>query len=244
MKHIEKFQNFKTISESLKYHIDNDLSLCESVYRVESDAWLDLIIEARDLYKDGKIELSDDDIWLVETLVGEKGTFEGEEVLLDIPFEIVEAYNYEYEDFTLADMEYVKDLYNDGITDPEEIRREMDFKDFSIETIIQIISALKTNGSINEAEYHGKKVDLNKPHRTSGGPKKFAVYTKNDKGNIVKVGFGDPHLSVKNNNPKKAKSFRARHHCENPGPKWKAKYWSCNVGRYAKLLGLKSNRPW
>jgi hypothetical protein len=59
MKHIEKFQNFKTISESLKYHIDNDLSLCESVYRVESDAWLDLIIEARDLYKDGKIELSD-----------------------------------------------------------------------------------------------------------------------------------------------------------------------------------------
>jgi hypothetical protein len=141
-------------------------------------------------------------------------------------------------------MEYVKDLYNDGITDPEEIRREMDFKDFSIETIIQIISALKTNGSINEAEYHGKKVDLNKPHRTSGGPKKFAVYTKNDKGNIVKVGFGDPHLSVKNNNPKKAKSFRARHHCENPGPKWKAKYWSCNVGRYAKLLGLKSNRPW
>ena len=71
----------------------------------------------------------------------------------------------------------------------------------------------------------GKK--LNKPFRTPGGPKKFSVYVKNDKGNIVKVNFGDPGLSIKRDNPNRRKNFRARHNCDNPGPKWKARYWSC-----------------
>lgn len=71
----------------------------------------------------------------------------------------------------------------------------------------------------------GKK--LNKPFRTPGGPKKFSVYVKNDKGNIVKVNFGDPGLSIKRDNPARRKNFRARHNCDNPGPKWKARYWSC-----------------
>ncbi len=71
----------------------------------------------------------------------------------------------------------------------------------------------------------GKK--LNKPFRTPGGPKKFSVYVKNDKGNIVKVNFGDPGLSIKRDNPNRRKNFRARHNCDNPGPKTKARYWSC-----------------
>ena len=68
---------------------------------------------------------------------------------------------------------------------------------------------------------------LNKPFRTPGGPKKFSVYVKNDKGNIVKVNFGDPNLSIKRSDPGKRKNFRARHNCDNPGPKTKARYWSC-----------------
>ena len=72
-----------------------------------------------------------------------------------------------------------------------------------------------------------KNVHLNKPFRTPGGPKKFSVYVKNDKGNIVKVNFGDPNLSIKRDQPGRRKNFRARHHCENPGPKTKARYWSC-----------------
>ena len=72
-----------------------------------------------------------------------------------------------------------------------------------------------------------KNVKLNKPFRTPGGPKKFSVYVKNDKGNIVKVNFGDPGLSIKRDNPNRRKNFRARHNCDNPGPKWKARYWSC-----------------
>ncbi len=71
----------------------------------------------------------------------------------------------------------------------------------------------------------GKK--LNKPFRTPGGPKKFSVYVKNDKGNIIKVNFGDPERSIKRDNPERRKNFRARHNCDNPGPKTKARYWSC-----------------
>jgi len=80
---------------------------------------------------------------------------------------------------------------------------------------------------IEESEYQGKKVKLNNPFRTSGGPKKFSVYVKNDKGNVVKVNFGDPNMEIKRDDPERRKSFRARHNCENPGPKWKARYWSC-----------------
>ena len=79
-----------------------------------------------------------------------------------------------------------------------------------------------------EAEYQGRKVTLNKPTRNpKGDKKKFSVYVKNDKGNIVKVGFGDPNMEIKRDDPGRRKSFRARHNCDNPGPKWKARYWSC-----------------
>ena len=71
----------------------------------------------------------------------------------------------------------------------------------------------------------GKK--LNKPFRTPGGPKKFSVYVKNDKGNIIKVNFGDPNMRIKDNIPGRRKNFRARHNCDNPGSKTKARYWSC-----------------
>ena len=79
---------------------------------------------------------------------------------------------------------------------------------------------------LHEAEYQGRKVPLGKPMK--GDVKKFKVYVKNNKGNVVKVNFGDPNMKIKKSNPKRRKSFRARHHCDtNPGPKWKARYWSC-----------------
>ena len=79
------------------------------------------------------------------------------------------------------------------------------------------------------AEYQGRKVTLNKPFRTPDGPKKMSVYVKNEKGNVVKVNFGDPNMKIKKNIPERRKSFRARHNCDNPGPKWKARYWSCKA---------------
>ena len=82
-------------------------------------------------------------------------------------------------------------------------------------------------GNALGAEYQGRKVQLNKPFRTPDGPKKRSVYVKNDKGNVVKVNFGDPNMKIKKSDPARRKSFRARHNCANPGPKYKARYWSC-----------------
>ena len=77
------------------------------------------------------------------------------------------------------------------------------------------------------AEYQGRKVTLNKPFRTPGKNKKFAVYTRNGSGTVVIVRFGDPNMEIKRDDPKRRKAFRDRHNCASPGPKWKARYWSC-----------------
>lgn len=77
------------------------------------------------------------------------------------------------------------------------------------------------------AKEKDKNVKLNKPFRTPDGPKKFGVYVKNDKGNIVLVRFGDPNMEIKRDDKERRANFRARHNCDNPGPKWKARYWSC-----------------
>ena len=84
---------------------------------------------------------------------------------------------------------------------------------------------------LNEAEYQGRKVKLGKPMQ--GDTKKFKVYVKNDKGNVVKVNFGQGGdakggtMRIRKSNPKARASFRARHNCDSPGPRWKARYWSC-----------------
>lgn len=100
---------------------------------------------------------------------------------------------------------------------------------------------LETYAPEEDAEYKGKKVTLNKPIRTSGGPKKFKVYVKDPKTKNVKiVRFGDPNLSIKRDDPKRRKSFRARHKCDSAAAKdkTKAKYWSCYQWRAgAKVKG-------
>ncbi len=78
---------------------------------------------------------------------------------------------------------------------------------------------------LDEAEYQGRKVPLGKPMR--GDVKKFKVYVKKPNGNVVKVNFGDPNMKIKKSNPARRRSFRARHNCDNPGPRHKARYWSC-----------------
>ena len=83
---------------------------------------------------------------------------------------------------------------------------------------------------ITEGAAKKGKAPLNKPFRLpSGSKKKFGVYVKNDKGNIVKVTFGDPNMSIKRDNPERRKAYRSRHNCDNPGPKYKANYWSCKM---------------
>ena len=88
---------------------------------------------------------------------------------------------------------------------------------------------LEEQEELEEAEYQGRKITLNKPFLTPDGPKKRSVYVKNDKGNVVKVNFGQKGVAIKKHLPKHRKSYRARHGCSNPGPKWKANYWSCKA---------------
>jgi hypothetical protein len=208
MKFIKEYQDnnshFDNLSEGLVYHVDRGIPLMESVYRIESDAWISLINEARDLWEKNIIDLNDDDLFLISTDAGKYGIYEGEIVLLDVPF------------------------WESG---EDEYYEEMDdwMNEFNV---------------VSEAEYRGKKVKLNKPFRTPSGPRKFAVYTKNDKGNVVKVGFGEPGMRVNNADPAKARSFRKRMRCDDPGPRWKPRWWACNVARYRKLLGIKSSNPW
>ena len=85
-----------------------------------------------------------------------------------------------------------------------------------------------------EAEYQGRKVKLNNPMK--GDIKKTKVYVRNDKGNVVKEEFGDPNMEIKRDDPERRKSFRARHNCDNPGPKWKARYWSCKFWEKGKSV--------
>lgn len=214
MKNLKTFEGFsyspdQDFSESLQYHLERDLGLLESVYRIGSKSWIDLVNEKRSLYEGGVINLSEEDLHIISTDAGRTGIYEGEEVYLDVPF--FEDDVYEGENW--FDLE-------EGILHTESWQ------------------------SLLEAEYRGRKVKLNKPFRTPSGPKKFAVYTKNDKGNVVKVTFGLKGARIKNYDKARAKSFQARHRCKNPGPRWKANYWACNVGRFSKALSLSSSRPW
>jgi hypothetical protein len=148
----------------------------------------------------------------------------------------------------------VRELYNEGKIHLNEEDKLMVESDLGLKVKIgkeyvyldaPYISEVETEEDIlAEAKHRGKNVKIGKPFRTSGGPKKFAVYVKSKSGGVKKVSFGDPKLKVKNANKKAAKSFRARHKCSQKKDRTTAGYWSCNVGRYAKQLGLSSSNSW
>lgn len=122
---------------------------------------------------------------------------------------------YTYVNEKSESMDY--DNFEELVSDVVEENHGNEEEEFDDENIKEAASKTKSK----------KKKKLNKPFRTPSGPKKFSVYVKNENGNTVKVNFGDPNMSIKKNNPKRKKSFRARHKCETPGPKTKARFWSC-----------------
>ena len=173
------------ISERLKYHLDNNLTLEENIFRIYSEGYFKLINEVRSLYENDAIELNDDDVDIVESDLGFRAIYEGQEVFLDAPIELEE------------------DDY------------------------------------LNEVKHRGRTVHLNRPFRTPGGPKKFAVYVRGKSGNIKKVTFGDPKMRIRASSKARRKSFRARHKCSQKKDRTTAGYWSCRSHRI-KSLGTKS----
>lgn len=183
---------FVNVSENLKYHLDNKISLCENTFRIYSKAYFDLIKEVRELYEKDLIKVNDEDAELLDTDIGQIVEVNGKIFYLDVP--IVD-----------------KGTLTEGKKEKE------------------------------------KKGPLNKPMRTPGGPKKFKVFVKTPGGKVKTVRFGDSKasgLSIKNSSPARAKSFRARHKCSEKKDRTTPGYWSCNIARYAKSVGLKSSRPW
>jgi len=178
------------VSDELKYHIDNNMTLTNNVFRVYSESYFNLVNEVRELWNDNKIELNEDDTLMVESDLGKKVKIGKRLIYLDAPY--------------IHETETEEDI-------------------------------------LREAKLHGKNVELNKPHRTPGGPKKFAVYVKSKTDGVKKVTFGDSNLKNKTTNKKDTKSFRTLNKCSQKTDKTTAGYWSCNVGRYAKQLGLSSS---
>ena len=168
------------VSDSLKYHMDNGLSLTNNVFRVYSESYFDLVNEVRELYNEGKIEINEEDRLMVESDLGRKVKVGKEYIYLDAPY-------------------------------------------------------------IYETETEKNILSETKVHRTSEGPKKFAVYVKSKTGGIKKITFGGPNLKGINENKKDTKSFRVLHKCSQKKDRTTAGYWSCNVGRYSKQLGLSSS---
>jgi len=131
---------------------------------------------------------------------------------------------------------YTNELYNEFKLGLDENINEYDVENST--DLNEFISFLKTmKENINEAEYQGRKVKLNKPMR--GDVKKFKVYVNNPKGNVVKVNFGhggtsakkagEKTMQIQKDIPSRKKAFRARHNCDTPGPRTGARYWSCKA---------------
>ena len=114
--------------------------------------------------------------------------------------------------------DYISTVSDYGEVDEYDVENEQDIKEF-----VQFMR--EYTPSLNEAEYQGRDVKLGKIMQ--GDVKKFKVYVKNPKGNVVKVNFGQKGMTIKKDNPEARKSFRARMNCDNPGPRHKARYWSC-----------------
>ena len=207
------------LSENLQYHIDKQIPLFESDFRIGSNAHLRLIKEARKMYSRNVIDLCEEDEHLIKTHLGEFALYEGESVPLDLPM--------------LSELNMLEEKLK-GI-DGKEC-----WKGYKL-------AGTKKKGSktvdncvpMEEAEFKGKDVELNKPKR--GGSKKYYVYVK-DGDKIKKVSFGDTTgLSAKIHNKEARAAFAARQNCKDKKDRTTAGYWACNLPRYAKALGLGAN---
>ncbi len=235
---------------SLQYHLDEGLTLYDNVYRYSSTSFIQLFKEAREQWRDKKLQLNDDDLYLIEhTDIGEYGDYNEERVPLDLPM----VYEEPSDENLLKGMDVIKQVLSKegGAAGLEPLVKALIPLGFTEDEIVDLLDRMVSvkqhrDGDyivlpLEEAEYRGRDVDLNKPKRSTG-PKKFYVYVKNKKGNVVKVNFGDSgNLSVKIDQPGARASFAARHKCAQKKDRTTPGYWSCNIGRYWKSLGGKRN---
>jgi len=240
------------ISEALRYHVENKLPITENVFRAGSLSHITLLLETRQLFEKGIIVLNGKDKWLFEnTDLGHYGDFEGKMVPLDLPLimeevEWPEKVMSRHNDIIFKLVKKSPDRATYELIDAKTNKiwepggRTYNNVDKLLQDAENTIMPQGGTKSTYLGESEKKKTPpIGKPKR--GGSKKFYVYVR-DKGKIKKVSFGDTTgLSAKINNPKARRAFAARHKCGTGEPKTSARYWSCRIPRYSKLLGLKSS---
>ena len=227
-------------SPGLMFHQQHKKPLSECIFRIGSEAYVDFYAEARELFNEGVLKVNELDRDLIRnTDIGEYGIFEGKKIALDIPF--------------INEREDALGIYDDGRGNSAAIGwtpdgylatvdGEYDFQIGPAKTVEELIKMLADEDFTNkifEAQFKGKDVPLNKPKR--GGSKAYYVYVK-DGDKVKKVSFGSGGLRAKINNPEARRAFAARHNCDKKKDRTKAGYWSCNLPRYAKALGLGANK--
>ena len=242
----------KLVSENLQYHIDNNISLMENVFRIGSDAHLSMIKEAKKLYSRGVLDLCEEDEGLMKTHIGEFDLYENEIVPLDLPMINLEEESKE-EDL----LQQIRDILRDMLRGDSEREGDIEDLDVSIDDLntaltgkspIDLNLRQKYLGRLGEMKLNEKKKakkkkkdpPIGKPKR--GGSKAYYVYVRDPKTKrIKKVSFGSGGLRAKIRNPKARKAFAARHKCSQKNDRTKASYWSCRLPRYASQLGLGAN---
>jgi hypothetical protein len=232
------------LSENLRYHVENKLPLTENTFRYGSEAFLNLWAEARSLYLREIIHVNDDDKEILEeTDLGNFGLYEGIKVPLDLPMleeaQMLDGYEVDFfktKANIYANIEIPSE--NPTFEDDIQIKGIGQTEEEAFENLKQNYE--KHKKGLYEVDKK-KNPPLGKPKR--GGSKKFYVYVRNPKTKkIKKVSFGDTSgLSAKINNPEARRAFAARHKCGTGEPKTSARYWSCRLPRFAKLLGLKGS---
>ena len=252
------------LTEGFKYHIGKNIPLFESVYRIGSKKHLLLIKEARKLYSRDLINLCEEDVNLVNTHIGEFGSYKGESVPLDLPMlneinigaiagGVAASRKKKRSKKELAQMiDIAREMGVDVSKYEKYLNEKLSIAGKEVEKIDKIGNNPENwvvkykDGSeepylkhlVKEAEFKGKEVALNKPKR--GGPKAYYVYVK-DGDKVKKVTFGSGGLRAKIKNKEARNAFAKRHNCDKKKDRTKAGYWSCNLPRYAKMLGLGAN---
>ena len=222
------------VSRELWYHIDNNISLEECVFRYGSPKYFTIINEARLLQCEQNVDFDNQTRALLETDLGKFGVYEGKEVALDFPM-INEA---------IVDYDFSK----------EELIRVIKQLKRGASTEIGMIKAFEKalGRELTDDEIRGSKLDENKKKKKDppigkpkrGGSKAYYVYVRDPRTKrIKKVSFGSGGLRAKINNPKARNAFAKRHRCTTATDKTTARYWSCRLPRYAKQLGIAASNP-
>ena len=245
------------VSEQLQYHLDNKISISENVYRYGSPKYFEVINEARELYNKGFGEWSEEDIEILESERGKFFIYEGERLPLDFPMELtgeeIDDTYFIIQSLKTGSPKYIANIEGEKPLWVPDSRIRQAYKFATLDDAKNYISKFNPKKTaswyiykrpydlnpkdvglgrdfrrINEAEYQGKKVELNKPK--TGGSKKWYVYVRNPKtGKIKKVSYGSPVMTAKWNDPAARKSFAARHQCAKKKDKTKAGYWACRA---------------